>query len=355
MSRNLNLDPVIILSSVVLCSLGLASISSVAPSLFLTQLFFALIGLGLYFLMYHVDYKILHSFAVLFYLFAIVALLSTLFFGFASHGAVRWIQIGAFRLQFSEFLKPFLICSGAFFLTSINQQYKRLFYSLILAAPIFFLVFRQPDLGGTIVYIFSFALMSFVGGIDWKLVVTGIIGVSLSWPVFWKLLAEYQKKRLINFLNPEHDVLGSGYNVIQAIITVGSGMWLGTGLGRGTQSHLDFLPERHTDFIFASFAEEFGFFGSFFLLAVYFILLFRLIQIFSETDDSFGRLVLAGLIGMFFIQMFINVGMNIGVVPVTGITLPFVSYGGSSLLASFLSLGIAANIHRQNREKKSFD
>lgn len=343
-----NFDPVIFLCVVVLTSLGLATLSSVAPEVFWQQFFFSLLGLFSFLIFNQIDYHLIKPFAKLIYVFSIIGLGSTILFGIASHGAVRWIPIGSFRLQFSEVFKPFLIVAFAGLLADSEMNLKKIVFSILWQLPILFLIFSQPDLGGTLVYLAGFNLMFFVSGINIKIFVTMLFASLGTLPIIWQLLASYQKERIVTFLNPGHDVLGSSYNAVQSVITVGSGMLFGKGLGRGTQSHLFFLPEKHTDFIFASFAEEFGLVGVTFMLAVFFILLVRLIHIYDQTRDPLGRLIVVGVLGMFLFQVTINIGMNLGLVPITGITLPLISYGGSSVLASLTGLGIVSSVSKKS-------
>lgn len=171
-------------------------------------------------------------------------------------------------------------------------------------------------------------------------------------PVFWFILKDYQKARLISFLNPYTDPIGAGYNSIQSMIALGSGQLSGLGLGRGPQSHLLFLPEYHTDFVFASLGEELGFFGGLLVIIFYFILLGKILKTASTTQDDFGKLLIVGIFAQLFIQVFINIGMNLGLLPITGITLPLVSYGGSSIISTFIDLGLVAAVLRVSKSTK---
>jgi len=215
------------------------------------------------------------------------------------------------------------------------------------------LIFLQPDLGSSLVVFIFWLGIAFAAGIPKRLIAgLGLVAAAL-FPLSWLILKQYQKERIFSFLNPFSDPLGSGYNMIQAMVAVGSGQWLGRGLGRGTQSHLMFLPERHSDFIFASLAEELGFLGGFLLIIVYAFLLWRLLKIASQAKEKYGVLICLGVFSMIFVQVLINIGMNLGLVPVTGITLPLISSGGSSLLATVISLGIVQNIARVKNESQS--
>ncbi|MBI3558805.1 rod shape-determining protein RodA, partial [Candidatus Gottesmanbacteria bacterium] len=294
----------------------------------------------LFFIFSKIDYRIYGSAWRQIYGISLIFLLITLILGLESRGATRWISLFGFRLQFSEILKPFIFSSLALLLAE-----KKYFKAIILAAIPIFLIFKQPDLGSALVYFLGFAAMIFLSEINLSfLLVSGGLIVGLL-PLAWHFLAGYQKGRILSFLNPAGDPLGASYNAIQALIAVGSGQLFGWGLGRGSQSQLFFLPEHHTDFVFASLAEELGFLGAGILLLIYFILIMRILKI-AQSAEPLGKFLTVGL-GMILLgQVFINVGMNLGVVPVTGITLPLISYGGSSILATMISLGIVENISR---------
>lgn len=330
--RSRGFDPVIPVCALVLSGFGVAIISSVAPNLVSSQIVFYLLGFILFFLFSRLDYRIFGSIWKQLYAVSLILLLITLFLGIESRGATRWISIAGFRLQFSEILKPFLLAALAGYLA----EKKNFLVALILGIIPMALIFKQPDLGSAIVYFSGFSVMIFLSGINLVYLVAGGIAALVFLPVLWRFLAGYQKNRILSFLNPGSDPLGASYNAIQATIAVGSGQLFGLGLGRGTQSQLLFLPEHHTDFVFASLAEEMGFVGAGVLLLVYFILIWRIFKTRNLLAICLGVTILA--------QVFINVGMNMGLLPVTGITLPLVSYGGSSILATFISLGIIENI-----------
>lgn len=344
----------ILLCVLVLAGFGAAIIGSVAPQFLASQLFFYLLGLALFFIFSRIDYRLYAHLARPIYLLSLFLLGVTLIIGLESRGAARWVPLGPFRLQFSEILKPFLIASFAASLSQSdgNSLRRVLLRCLWLAPPVIF-VLKQPDLGSAIVYLLAFAVMLFASGLNLGYLLTGTVGALLSIPLGWHFLADYQKNRILTFLKPQSDPLGASYNAIQAIVSVGSGLILGRGLGRGTQSQLYFLPERHTDFVFASLAEELGFVGSAVVLLVFFFLVSRILTIASQSTSQFGKLTAIGIATFLVSQIFINVGMNIGLVPVTGITLPLVSYGGSSVLSVMVSLGIIENIAASNREEGS--
>ena len=226
-----------------------------------------------------------------------------------------------------------------------------LFFLFLLLLPVL-LIFKQPDLGSAlVVLVFGLSIM-FAKGIKKIYFIAGAVFLLLFLPLSWGLLKPYQQQRIFSFLNPQHDPLGSGYHLIQAQIAVGSGLFLGRGLGRGSQSQLQFLPERHSDFIFASLSEELGFLGASFLLLAFFFLLQQIFKISQKSQTEFGALVCLGSGVLLFFQTGVNVGMNLGIMPITGITLPLVSYGGSSLLSTSIILGLiqaaAKNLKRDS-------
>jgi rod shape determining protein RodA len=340
-------DWIVFVCVLLLCGYGSAILLSVAPGQFDSQIIFYLMGFCLFFLFSQIDYRIYHFLAKPIYFVSLFFLVLTIVLGLESRGAVRWISIGSFRLQFSEIVKPFLIASFAVFLSQMKKNSLSSFLKIGLVALVpFILIFRQPDLGSALVFLGGFSIMVFASGINLYFLGGVLAVVTTSLPVLWHFLADYQKQRIISFISPGADPQGASYNAIQAVITVGSGMFFGQGLGFGTQTHLLFLPEKHTDFVFASVAEEFGFLGTSAMLFIYFILLWRILSYVGKTSDQATSLTLVGIGGFILVQLFINVGMNMGILPVTGITLPLVSYGGSSVLATMIVLGIAENIIR---------
>ena len=215
---------------------------------------------------------------------------------------------------------------------------------MLYIVPLFGLVFIQPDLGTSIVIISIVLAILWFGGLKKIYFVVSLLLVGVFSTPLWSLLKDYQRERILVFLNPSLDILGSGYNVIQSSIAIGSGGLFGRGFGRGTQSHLQFLPVFWTDFVFAAFAEEWGFVGVMLLLSLFTILFFIILTISVKTKDSFGSLISIGVFTVFFLQFIVNVGMNLGIMPVTGIPLPLVSYGGSSLLTSAFLLGLVQSV-----------
>lgn len=347
MKRFFNFDWLILFLVLVIAFIGLLIIKSIAPSSFLQQLIWFILGLGLFFLFSQINYRYYQQAFWWLYLGSIILLLVTFIFGEVTRGAVRWIQIGSFRLQSSEMVKPFLILFlASFFSDEQENNLKKIFQSfLFLILPVA-LIFFQPDLGSSLVMIFIWLGMVLAKGIKAKWLIFGGGSLAVFLPLAWHFLKDYQRQRIYTFLNPHADALGSGFNVIQSMIAVGSGRIFGRGLGRGTQSHLSFLPEEHTDFIFASMAEEIGFIGVLVLLTLFFFLLWRILSLAKNASDQFAYFICLGVFSLIFIQIFVNIGMNLGILPITGITLPLVSYGGSSLISTMICLGIVSSLSR---------
>lgn len=333
-------------SIIVILSLGLTTIWSTVPELFWIQSIFICLGFLLAFLISRFDIRILFSFSVPFYLLSIILLIVTLVYGQNIRGASRWLVLGDFRLQTSELAKPFLAIFFANFISNykLNKVKNLLIYLLLAAIPVY-LVKVQPDLGSSMVLAVLIIAPLFYSDLPRKYFLILPLILLLTLPLLPKLLHSYQLERVKSFLDPYHDPQGSGYNVIQSVIAVGSGGIIGKGVRLGTQSHLNFLPERHTDFIYASFAEEFGFLGQVILLSAYFIFLKGLVSIADSLrrDKPLFYLTL-GILSVFSFQIVVNIGMNLGLMPVTGITLPLFSYGGSSLLALGIILGLTQGL-----------
>ena len=294
------------------------------------------------------DYHALKRAALPLYVITLTLLLGVMFFGHSTMGAQRWIQLGPVTFQPSEFSKALLIVCLAAFLDRENEapeQWKDyLPATLLLLAP-FVLVLRQPDLGTALVFGAIGFSMFWVCGFKtrWILWLGGAF-VCLS-PLLWHFLHEYQRNRIRVFLHPELDPFGAGYHVIQSKIAIGSGLLWGKGWMQGTQSQLNFLPENHTDFIFAVAGEEFGFMGALLLLTLYLILIWRGLTIALNAEDRFGMLLASGITGMYLFHVLVNIGMTAGIMPVTGVPLPFLSYGVSSLTTNLLLAGLLLNIN----------
>lgn len=319
---------------------------------------FLLIGLVIGGVSLRVDYRKLYRLVPALYVINAILLLVVKFAGASALGAQRWIQVGPFTLQPSEFAKLIMIICLARLLSN-NKKGYRTWKSLLPVAGVMalptLLIFIQPDLGTSLVFAAITFGMLYLCGLRMRLVKQALIAFVVAFPLIWFfVLHSYQKMRIMVLFNPDVDPFGSGYHVIQSKISIGSGGFLGQGLFSGTQSQLDFLPENHTDFIFSVIGEELGFVGAIFVLFLYFILLYRTIMISRSSGDAFGSLLACGIFSMWLFQIFINVGMTLGIMPVTGIPLPFMSYGGSALLMNLFCVGILLNIYLR-RKKLMFD
>lgn len=350
------IDFLLLLPALALWGISLLILSSISPILLRQQFLYGLAGLFLYFVFLNLDFRILGMFYKQIYI-GILLLLGLIFIiGFESKGATRWIEIFGVSLQFSELLKPFFIIVFAYFLSKSNTHSFSLFVkSLLILFPVFFLVLRQPDLGNAIIYFLTAFCIMFAYGFPFRYFFgLGALTV-LPMPIFFNLLHDYQRQRIFSFLNSTSDPFGSSYNAIQALIAVGSGQFLGKGFGQATQSNLRFLPERHTDFIFATMSESFGFIGGIVVISLFVLLLLRIYKISVSAVDTNSYLIATGFFYVVLIHAFFNIGMNLGILPIVGITLPLVSYGGSSLVTNFVILGILSVIHSEEKRSKIFE
>lgn len=344
-------DLFITIPTMLLISLGILVIYSSEPKLALQQLIIAIIGLILYWFFSLIDLKFYQDYLKYLYSFMLLFLVIVFILGYETRGSIRWIPLGLFNFQPSEFVKPILILLLAKFWSENNPSWLNIAKSVLIVFPAVILIFKQPDLGTTLTIIMIWFFMLIGSNISiLKLLFMFLSGLILT-PIGWLFLKDYQKFRITSFISPEKDPLGVGYNAIQSTIAVGSGEIFGRGLGRGTQSRLQFLPEFRTDFIFASIAEEFGFLGSIILLFLYSVIIGRSLRIMHYANNHFSNLVVLGVLGMFFFQIIVNIGMNIGVLPITGITLPLLSYGGSSLLTTLICLGFIASVAKFGKKR----
>lgn len=333
--------------------LALYSLSSVGGvDYFLKQFIFSIVGVIALVFVASLDYRHIAKYSTAFYFLMLLVLIIVLLFGTTVRRTAGWISFGVFQVQPVEIAKIALIVFLASFISQKKSElgvWTRVIASLVLTTSMIFLVLKQPDLGSSLVLAAIWCGMILASGLRFKhLVVLALLGAMLI-TSSWFVLAPYQKDRLTNFVHPQSDPQGSGYNVLQAMVAVGSGGVFGKGIGHGSQSQLNFLPEKHTDFIFAVIAEELGLFGAVFVIALYAVLLYRIRRIGDVASDNFGYLVAVGIGVMFFFQIVVNIGMNIGLLPVTGLPAPLLSYGGSSLVSVCLALGLLLSIYRQKR------
>lgn len=326
---------------------GLFDTSNLLQDFTFRQILYAGVGFIGLFVLSVLDYRIFAGLQWVFYL-VLLALLAIVFaLGQFTLGAQRWIPLGPFQLQPSEVGKLLLVLVLAKFLADNSKQMDKwrtlgLSFGIVLLPAI--MTYLQPDLGTSLIFMFLWGVMVLAAGLSWKqlLILAAVLAILL--PIVYLTLQPYQRDRITTFLNPTSDPLGAGYNVNQARIAIGSGQVLGRGIGSGTQSQLQFLRIRHTDFIFSVVGEELGFFGGIFFFAVYAFVLMRMLRAAQVSRSTFGRLTAVGFASSLFFQAFVNLGMNVGIMPVTGIPLPFVSSGGSSLVTYLMMIGIIQSI-----------
>ncbi len=347
-----SIDFILIAAVLVLIAFSLVTILSVDPTLFKSQLLFFIISFCVFLFFTQFNSSVLKYYSVPIYVASLIILTAVLVLGIESRGSVRWFELFGFRIQFSEILKPFLALAFASYLSNLSSySFKSFLISGILVAPIFLLIFLQPDLGNALIYAGVVVSALLIYGFPFRWFFMGIVIWLSSLPLFWLVLHDYQRNRLLTFINPSRDPLGTSYNAIQAVIAVGSGMMTGRGFGQGTQAGLRFLPERHTDFIFATLSEQLGFIGSAIVIVAFAVVFYRLFQIIINSDDKFTKLFSLLVFLTIFVHFFINIGMNLGIVPIVGVTLPFVSYGGSSLLSNFILLGLLFAVNKKGRRE----
>ena len=322
------------------------------------QIIWAILGLAVFLMMSNFNYRRLWDSTYVLYILVIFLLFLVFILGITRLGAQRWLKIIWFNFQPSEIAKLTMVIFLARYFSSKSIDDVSLLASRrgilrVLVLPFLFvampvgLIIKQPDLGSGSMIIFIFLAILYLSGVRTRYIIIFLLIGIVSLPLFWQILRDYQKDRLLVFLNPNMDPLGAGYTIIQSKIAIGSGGFFGKGWLRGSQSQLHFLPESHTDFIFATFAEQWGLLGSIVLLCLYYILIRQGIQIALRTHDVFGRLLAFGISLMLGIQVFINIAMNLGLAPVVGLPLPLLSYGGSSVVVTFIALGILANIDKR--------
>jgi rod shape determining protein RodA len=327
-------------------------------SLFTKQIIWVCLGITVMFAALIPDYHTVARYSYVLYALSLIFLLLVAFVGKTGMGAQRWLPIGSFAFQPSEFAKLSLVLALARYFAEDPKQggyeLKDLLVPGVMLLVPLVLVMKQPDLGTALMLVFTSSLIVILAGIRFKTVMTIVVlGAVVASAVFlvppvrhkiWKSLKPYQQKRITAFIDPSSDPLGSGYHASQAKIAVGSGQTTGKGFRRGTQSQMAFLPERHTDFIFAVIAEEWGFIGSSFLIVLYVILLLVGVDAAKSAKDKMGTLMAGGIVSMLTLYVFINIGMAAGILPVVGVPLPLVSYGGTSIITTFLAIGLLLNI-----------
>jgi rod shape determining protein RodA len=285
------------------------------------------------------------------YLLGVLLLIAVELFGSISHGAQRWLNLGFTKIQPSEIMRIAMPMMLAWYFSKRERKPMMVDFAiggLLLLVPVA-LIMKQPDLGTALLIIASGFYVLFLAGLSWKLLVGASVAFAVSTPILWSMLHDYQRRRIEILFDPSQDPLGSGYHTIQAIIAIGSGGFAGKGWLNGTQAQLDFLPERTTDFIFAVFSEEFGLLGNLLLLGLFSMIILRGLMIASQAQSTFGRLLAGSISLTFFTYVFVNMGMVSGILPVVGVPLPLISYGGTSMVMLCLSLGILMSIHTHKK------
>ncbi|NFA59578.1 rod shape-determining protein RodA [Clostridium sporogenes] len=356
LKRHIKYFDVFLFAMVIFISLfGILMISSATSNFedgkkyIITQILSLIIGLIFMFIIIYIDYRNIGRAYKIIYIFNFLLLAGVILLGTGKEqwGAQRWIRIGGIGIQPSEIAKIGFIITFAKFLELVKDnlnKIKYLFSALCFVGVPIILVMIQPDLGTALSFIFITITMIYICGIDYKYILGGFLSCIIVIPIAWQyILKAYQKNRILVFLNPDSDPTGGGYHVLQSKISVGSGQFFGTGLFKGTHAQ-NFLPEKHTDFIFALVGEELGFMGSMILVLLFLIIVLRCISIAKSAKDNLGSYICVGVASMLMFQTFVNIGMCIGIMPVTGIPLPFISYGGSSLVTNFVAMGLVLNV-----------
>jgi rod shape determining protein RodA len=342
----------------VLCiaALGVVNIYSasytyvtVGTPYFLRQICWIAVGLGIILTVCSIDYHIFEDIAYWLYGIMVVLLIVVLVAGRTSMGATRWLNLGFINIQPSELMKIIIIMTFARYFVDFTPadglSVRDLGYPLLLVGIPALLIMKQPDLGTAILVVMIAVAMMLYVGVRWRTIaVMAVATLPTAWLAWMYYLRDYQKNRVLNFISPERDPLGSGYHIIQSKIAVGSGGVLGKGFLMGTQSHLRFLPEQHTDFAFSVFAEEWGFLGCMVMLVLYLVLVLWGLGIAGRCNDRFGALLSVGVSAMLFWHIVVNIGMVIGIFPVVGVPLPLFSYGGTSMITTMTGVGILLNV-----------
>jgi rod shape determining protein RodA len=352
----INFDWTLFILVLLLSGIGLLNIYSTGFSLtdfpqtplYLKQIQWILIGIIGMAAAFFVDYRFICRHAYIIYCISLILLLVVSVGGYATRGSQRWIAIGGFTFQPSELVKLTIILALAKYFdrnrSSSAYRLRELIVPLIIVIIPFVFILKQPDLGTGLILLILFLSLVFFAGLDWRSLLFAIAGGVIVTPVCWYLLKDYQQERILTFFNPERDPLGSGYHIIQSMIAVGSGGLFGKGFLKGSQTQLKFLPEQQTDFVFSVFAEEWGFLGGMVLILMFLLLILWGLNIVIHSKDYLGALVAFGITMLIFWEVFINIGMVLGILPVVGIPLPFLSYGGSAMVVLMTAIGLLMNI-----------
>ena len=353
-NERMHLDLPLLLGVLVLCAFGLVALYSAGgrdTDLVVRQAIRLAIGFGFMCAIAQLAPRRFFSWAPSFYAVVVLLLGIVLVFGETAQGAQRWLRVGPIRFQPSEFVKLAVPLMVAWYLArgELPPRFGRIVLGACLTLLPVALVVRQPDLGTSLLVAASGAFVLFLAGTGWRYIVALAATAAACVPLLWHFMHDYQRRRVLTLLDPQQDPLGAGYHIIQATIAIGSGGMHGKGWFNGTQSQLDFLPERSTDFVFAVIAEEFGLLGILVLLSVYLFLVYRGLYVAARAQSTFGKLLAGALVLTFFIYVFVNIGMVSGILPVVGLPLPLVSYGGTSMVTLLAGFGIVMSIHTHRR------
>ncbi|HUN54398.1 MAG TPA: rod shape-determining protein RodA [Smithella sp.] len=338
-----------------ICAIGVLNIYSTGFSasegqipLYLKQIQWIAIGLIFMMIIFFIDYRVIVQYAYVIYGISIALLVLVFIFGYASHGSQRWLGGGFFAFQPSELMKIVIIITLARYFddhkSSESYKLKELLWPLLIVAVPFVLILKQPDLGTALMLMIIFISIVFFIGVDRKSLIIAITSALIFIPIGWSFLKDYQRERLITFLDPENDPLGAGYHIIQSMIAIGSGEIFGKGFLSGSQTQLKFLPEQQTDFVFSVFAEEWGFIGALILIILFMVVILWGLKIALQARDLLGTITAFGVTAFISWEVFINIGMVLGILPVVGIPLPLFSYGGSAMLSLMAAIGLLMNV-----------
>ncbi len=352
--QSMHIDPPLLLALLLLTTCGLGILYSAGNQnidLIIRQSTRLALAFGVMILMAQIPPQNFKLWAPWIFLLGIILLALVLILGDVGKGAQRWLDFGFVRFQPSEMMKlaaPMMV-AWYFADKALPPSFKHIIVAIILVIIPTMLIAKQPDLGTSLLIAAAGCFVIYFAGLKWKLIAGFAVLMGALTPLVWHFMHAYQKQRVLTFINPESDPLGAGYHIIQSKIAIGSGGLYGKGWLNGTQSHLDFLPERSTDFIFAVFSEEFGFMGVILLLSIYFFIVIRGLVIAASAQDSFGRLLAGSLSLTFLVYLFVNVGMVSGLLPVVGVPLPLVSYGGTSMVTLMAGFGMLMSINSHRR------
>jgi rod shape determining protein RodA len=348
----LHIDPWLLLGIFCLMALSLITLYSVSPSWVMPQLIRLAIAFSAMIVMAQIPPEVYQRWTPAIFIICLLLLVAVLIFGHTGKGAQRWLDLGFTKFQPSEIMKLIMPFAVAYFLSqyTLPVKFNKAIMALVIVIIPTLLIAKQPDLGTSILVASSGLFAIFLSGVSWLYIGFALTAILAFVPILWfYLMHDYQRSRVLTLFNPEADPLGAGYHIIQSKIAIGSGGLWGKGWQQGTQSQLEFLPERHTDFIFSVFTEEFGFVGILLLLTIYLFIIGRGLWIANQVQDAFTRLVAGSIILTFFVYVFVNIGMVSGLLPVVGVPLPLISYGGTSIVTLLAGFGVLMSFNTHKR------